>query len=91
MTKLKILLGFLKTKLQPIVNYLYGKRKIMQNKQEQFLHDLCRWMFVILTLYYIIPNVLLYEMPFWAGVILMIGLYIFSYIGVENGIEKKDG
>ena len=48
-------------------------------------------MFVILTLYYIIPNVLLYEMPFWAGVILMIGLYIFSYIGVENGIEKKDG
>ena len=91
MTKLKILLGFLKTKLQPIVNYLYGKRKIMQNKQEQFLHDLCRWMFVILTLFYIIPNVLLYEMPFWAGVILMIGLYIFSYIGVENGIEKKDG
>ena len=90
MTKLKILLGFLKTKLQPIVNYLYGKRKIMQNKQEQFLHDLCRWMFVILTLFYIIPNVLLYEMPFWAGVILMIGLYIFSYIGVENGIEKKD-
>ena len=90
MTKLKILLGFLKTKLQPIVNYLYGKRKIMQNKQEQFFHDLCRWMFVILTLFYIIPNVLLYEMPFWAGVILMIGLYIFSYIGVENGIEKKD-
>ena len=82
----------IKTMLLPLVNLFSGERKIMINKEEQFFHDVFRWIgpitiigFAIFILFSDAKN-----LPIWFLIFIFLGLIFIFKSAVNIGFEKSN-
>ncbi len=78
--------------LSPIVNLFSGERRIMINKEEQFLHDVVRWTgpFIVIGFGIFILFSDAKNLPPWLLTFLFLGLIFIFKSAVSVGFEKSN-